>query len=276
MIRLLLVICAICTVFPAYAQDRRASHCIALAQSIPDATFVHRAKLGAPLPDEYSVRLNYIQHATFLLETHGGLSAATDFTGFLGVPGFVPDVVTMNNAHSSHWTALPDERIPNILRGWGAPGQAADHNLDLGEMFVRNVTTDIRNRFDAGRVEDGNSIFIFEVAGLCIGHLGHLHHEPSDNTYAAIGRRDVVMAPVDGGMTVPRVTLVKMLKRMRSSIVIPMHWFGSGNLQLFLDEMSDEFQINRTGRSFLEVSLRSLPSRPTIVVLEPKYFEDPF
>jgi hypothetical protein len=26
-------------------------------------------------------------------------------------------------------------------------------------------------------VPDGNSVFIFEVAGLCIGHLGHLHHE---------------------------------------------------------------------------------------------------
>lgn len=276
MIRLLVVICAIFTGFSAFGQDRRASHCIVLAQSIPEARFVHSASFGAPLPDEYSVRLNYVQHATFLLETHGGLSAATDYTGFLGTPDFVPDVVTMNNAHSSHWTAIPDDRIQSILRGWGKPGTAADHSVNLGEMYIRNVTTDIRNRFDAGRVEDGNSIFIFEVAGLCIGHLGHLHHEPSDSTYAAIGRLDVVMAPVDGGMTVPRPTLVKMLKRMRSSVVIPMHWFGPGNLQLFLDEMSDEFLIDRTGRSFIEVSLRSLPSRPTIVVLEPRYLEDPF
>ena len=38
---------------------------------------------------------------------------------------------------------------------------------------------------------DGNSIFIFEVAGLCIGHLGHLHHELDEGHYAEIGRLDV-------------------------------------------------------------------------------------
>ena len=81
--------------------------------------------------------------------------------------------------------------------GWRTGGVPADHYLDLGEMLVRNVTTDIRDRFGGGfRIEDGNSIFIFEVAGLCVGHLGHLHHEPSDDTYAAIGRLDVVMAAV--------------------------------------------------------------------------------
>ena len=57
-------------------------------------------------------------------------------------------------------------------------------------MLVRNVTTDIRGGFSGSRIEDNNSIFVFEVAGLCIGHLGHLHHEPSDETYAAIGRLD--------------------------------------------------------------------------------------
>ena len=44
----------------------------------------------------------------------------------------------------------------------------------VDDVYIRNVPTDIRN---GGAMEaDGNSIFIFEVAGLCIGHLGHLHH----------------------------------------------------------------------------------------------------
>ena len=80
---------------------------------------------------------------------------------------------------------------------WAEP----EHYLDLGEILVRNVTTDIRGGFDTRRINDGNSIFVFEVAGLCIGHLGHLHHEPTDAQYAALGRLDVVMAAVDGGLT---------------------------------------------------------------------------
>ena len=83
-------------------------------------------------------------------------------------------------------------------------------------MLIRNATTDIRGGFGGARIEDNNSIFIFEVAGLCIGHLGHLHHEPSDETYAAIGRLDVVMAAVDGGMTVDIPTMIRIVKRLLS------------------------------------------------------------
>ena len=50
-------------------------------------------------------------------------------------------------------------------------------------------------------IRDGNSIFIFEVAGLCIGHLGHLHHKLDETHFAAIGRLDIVMVPIDGTYT---------------------------------------------------------------------------
>lgn len=258
----------------AQAQERRASHCIALVQDTPGMAFIQQARFGDPL-EEFTVRLSYIDHAMFLLETPGGLSAVTDYTGFLGLSDFVPDVATMNNAHSSHWTMSPDPRIANVLRGWNPDGGRAEHFLDLGEMLVRNVSTDVRSAF-GGSVEDGNSIFVFEVAGLCIGHLGHLHHEPTEAQYAAIGRLDVVMAPVDGGMTVDLATMTRLLKRLRSSIVIPMHWFGSGTLEVFLNGMSDQFAIVRNEHPWVEVSLRSLPDRPTVLVLPPLFLRDEF
>jgi hypothetical protein len=62
----------------------------------------------------------------------------------------------------------------------------AEHRLDLGEMLVRNVPTDLRGRFGGPSEAYGNSIFVFEVEGLCIGHLGHLHHTPTPEQYAAI------------------------------------------------------------------------------------------
>ena len=142
--------------------------------------------------------------------------------------------------------------------------------LDLGEILIRNVPTTTRD-FRGGERDFGNSIFIFEAAGLCIGHLGHLHHEPTPEQYAMIGRLDVVMVPVDGGLTLDHPTLIRALQRFRSSIVLPMHWFGEGTLQQFLDGMSGSFRISRAGTSELEVSLRSLPSEPTVIVLEPRW-----
>jgi len=252
------------------AQDRRPSHCIAIADAAPGLSYIRKAAYSDAVP-EYSVRLTYIDHSMFLIQTPGGLDVITDFNGYTGAADFVPDVVTMNHAHSTHWTARPDPRIPHVLRGWGdAFGAGIAHHLDLGEMLIRNVSTDIRSGF-SGTEEDGNSIFVFEVEGLCIGHLGHLHHEPSEEQYAALGRLDVVMAAVDGGMTLPVDVVVRIMKRLKSSVVIPMHWFGRATLDRFLADMSDSFDIQHAGGSEYVVSLRTLPSRPTVMVLRPTF-----
>ncbi|WP_208347970.1 MBL fold metallo-hydrolase [Pseudaestuariivita rosea] len=257
----------------AAAQDRRPSHCIAMVQNAPGIQFLHKASYLDPVAED-KVRLRYVDHAMFLLQTQGGISIATDFTGFLGAVDFTPTVVTMNHAHGSHFTANPDPEIPHVLRGWGTNGVAADHHLDLGEVLIRNVPTDIRSRFGGDPERNGNSIFVFEVAGLCIGHLGHLHHEPSAQQYAALGRLDIVMAAVDGGLTVDHDTMVRILTRLRSSIIIPMHWFGEYNLEQFLTEMRRDFPVERLDGSSIEVSLATLPSRPTIMVLEPSFLRE--
>jgi L-ascorbate metabolism protein UlaG (beta-lactamase superfamily) len=254
---------------PAMAQDRIPSHCIALAAAEPQVIPV--ALEEGLEPD--SVLIRYIDHASFAIVTSDGTVAVTDYTGYLGTQDIVPDVVTMNNAHSTHWTANPDPRIPHVLKGWGEGAAPADHRLDLGSMLVRNVTTDTRGPFGEGARADGNSIFIFEAAGLCIGHLGHLHQIPSDAQYAAIGRLDVVIVPVDGGYTMRLEDMAGVVKRLRSSVVIPMHWFSEASLQAFLAEMAAEFTVVETGGAQISMSLDDLPSTPTVLVLEPAYLD---
>lgn len=253
------------------AQGARAeyipSHCVALAGTYPG---VQVAALGG-LPDlgRAELRLHYIGHSTYVLETESGLTVATDYTGWLG-GDLLPDIVTMNRAHSSHYTDYPDPAIPHILRGWGDAEGPAAHYLDLEEMIVRNVTTDIRS--GGGRAKDQNSIFVFESGGLCIGHLGHLHHEPSDEQYALLGRMDVVMVPVDGGMTLDTPSMLRVMKRLKARVVLPMHWFGDGTLEYFLAGMRDEFAIEYPEGNSVTVSLADLPKRPTVFVLRPRPF----
>jgi L-ascorbate metabolism protein UlaG (beta-lactamase superfamily) len=258
---------------PLAAQDtvttRIPSHCHALADATEGMQYLHRASL-LDVPEE-TVDLHYIAHASFLIRSAGGLNMVTDFTGFIGSTTMIPDLVTMNHAHDTHWTEFPDPAIPHVLPGWGAtPGEGVTHNLDLGEVLVRNVSTDIRAQFSDVE-ENGNSIFVFEMAGLCIGHLGHLHHAPNDEQFAAIGRLDVVMAPVDGGYTLDHATMISVLKRLRSRIVIPMHWFSDFALEDFLAGMADEFTIVRLEEPALSVRRDTLPSQPTIMVLRANF-----
>ena len=268
------IVCSASVVWTAVAgaaigQDRQPSHCIAIADANPALEYVQLASFREPVAD-FSVRIRYLNHSMFLLQTPGGLNAVTDYAGFLGATDFAPDVATMNNAHSTHWTAAPDPNIDHVLEGWAEGGETRDHYLDLGEMLVRNVHTDVRSGFGSVR-PDGNSVFVFEVEGLCIGHLGHLHHYPDEAQLAAMGRLDVVMAAVDGGTTLDLPTMIRLLKRLKSSVVIPMHWFSEYTLQEFLVGMADEFDIRRDMPNSIEVSLRTLPDRPTVIPLRPEY-----
>lgn len=265
--RLALALCLLAA--PALAQERIPSHCIAVAAAEPRVVPV---ALEDGL-ESGSVLIRYLDHASFAIVTADGTVAVTDYTGYLGTEDLVPDVVTMNNAHGTHWTAAPDRRIPHVLQGWPEGGNPAEHRLDLGAMLVRNVTTDTRGPFGEGARKDGNSIFIFEAGGLCIGHLGHLHQIPSEEQYAAIGRLDVVMVPVDGGYTMRLADMAGVVRRLRSSVVIPMHWFSGDSLQAFLSEMSVEFTVVETGGAQIALSLDDLPSEPTIMVLEPAWLD---
>lgn len=212
------------------------------------------------------VRVTYIGHSTFRLETAAGVTIATDFAGWAG-KGDLPDVVTMNHAHETHFTDYPDPEIKHVLRGWNPKGDGpAEHYLEVEDVIIRNVPTNIRG-WDGGTEYDGNSIFIFEVADLCIGHLGHLHHELEPKHISQIGRLDVVFAPVDGGMTLDTQAMVSVLKDLRAKVVIPMHYFGRGTLEMFLDGMKDDFQIAPLEEPVALLSRATLPATPTILIL---------
>jgi len=173
-------------------------------------------------------------------------------------------VVTMNRAHSSHYTLVTDPAIKYVLHGWSdVPGEKAKINLVVGDTYIRNVTTDIRGGLGAPQ-QDGNSIFIFEVAGLCIGHLGHLHYELTEAHYTDIGRLDVVMVPVDGGLTMGSDSMSRVIKRLRASLILPMH--QPRPLQSFLSMFGPDFDISYAPTNTISVSLRTLPKKPLIYV----------
>lgn len=116
-------------------------------------------------------------------------------------------------------------------------------------------------------IKDGNSIFIFEVAGLCIGHLGHLHVKLDDSQFAAIGRLDIVMVPIDGTYTMSLDGISEITKRLRASVVLPMHRFATP-LDEFMRKIGQQFEIDRRTERTLKMSRELLPSTPTVIILD--------
>ncbi len=266
-LRLCMVISALAMALPAIVLPggpamAGVSRCLAIAESVPQVQF---AAFSPAALTRGEVRLTYVGHSTFLIESAAGVRVATDFTGFAGA-GVVPDVVTMNQAHFSHYTDTPDPRIAHVLRGWNPAGGPARHDLTLEDVLIRNVTTDIRS-FDGVRIKDGNSIFIFEMGGLCIGHLGHLHHELGSEYLGLIGQLDVVLVPVDGSFTMAQESMINVLKLLKARLIIPMHYFGPSTLAAFLEGMRDDFEIEISVSPVIVVSALTLPKSPKVLVL---------
>ena len=251
------------------------SQCQAIAQAVPNATFASYSPSGAvplvlaqngrsaDLSAREEVRITYVGHSTYFIETPGGVGIATDYSGVYR-PSRLPDVVTMNKAHSTHFTLNPDAGIEQVLQGWSdVPGEKVQHNVVVGDAYIRNVATDIRS-WGGDMEENGNSIFIFEIAGLCIGHLGHLHHELTESHYTEIGRLDILMVPVDGGLTLGADSMSRVVDRLRSSVILPMH--RPGGLDRFIGMLGGKFDVAYAREPTIVVSMRSLPKRPTIPV----------
>jgi L-ascorbate metabolism protein UlaG (beta-lactamase superfamily) len=211
------------------------------------------------------VRLTYAGHSTFLIESPQLVRIATDYNDWVKPP-VLPDIATMNHAHSTHFTNHPDPGIKFVLRGWRDDGRPAGHDVSYKDVRVRSVSTNIRD-WGGGTEKNGNSIFVFEIANMCIAHLGHLHHTLTQQQMNDIGRIDVVMAPVDGSLTLDLDGMVEVLQGLKAQMVIPMHSFSTYTLDRFLARMQTDFAIVSNETPSILVSKTTLPAKPTVVVL---------
>ena len=210
------------------------------------------------------VGLTFLGHASFLIESPGGASAVTDYNGLNGA-GIVPDIVTMNHAHSTHYTDRVEPGVKFVLRGWDTGGGIAQHDVKYRDMRVRNVPTNIR---DGGGTEfGGNSIFIFEAADLCIAHLSHLHHSLAPEHLAALGAIDVMLTPVDGAYTLSHADVLEVIEQVKPPLVIPMHYFAPSVLRRFLDQVGGRYPVRLSPDPHVALSRAMLPKATEILVL---------
>ena len=230
--------------------------------------YLQRAQ-GLPTapPPKGAVEITYLGHSSFLIRTPEGVSAITDYNGYIRSP-LPPDIVTMNHAHDSHYTDLIEPGVKHVLRGWTtAEGGYPKYNLTLRDMRVRNVATNIRG-IEGGTEIAGNSIFIFESNGLCVAHLGHLHHQLTEAHLARIGAIDILFVAIDDGSTMPQADYAEVIRALNPRIIIPMHFFDQRLLDQFLNLMQAQaYGARMHDARTIRFTKRALPRR-TVVVLQ--------
>lgn len=172
-----------------------------------------------------AVTLQWFGHATFSLTTSAGTRLLMDpvnpGAGYTIQPIQGVDLVTVSHEHSDHNNVALAQGSPVVIRGLKGSDFAPVEQTAKG-IKIRTVPTYHDEQKGAQRGK--NAVFVFEVDGLSIVHLGDLGHTLSQEQVAAIGRTDVLMVPVGGVYTVDAALATQVVDQLLPRAVIPMHY----------------------------------------------------
>lgn len=174
---------------------------------------------------DVSINLTWYGHSTFVLATSTGLKALLDPTA-AGTGYKIPtldgiDLVTASHEHSDHNAVSLASGSPLVLRGLSGADWA---KIDQTVKGVRVRTVGVYHDEKQGAQRGKNAIFIFDVDGLRVAHLGDLGHTLSQEQVEAVGPVDVILIPVGGFYTIDAKTAVQVVSQLNPKVVVPMHY----------------------------------------------------
>jgi L-ascorbate metabolism protein UlaG (beta-lactamase superfamily) len=193
---------------------------VVLAAAIPVSLLV-----ASPTP---LATLTWYGQSCFLLESPAGTHVVMDpipgAIGYTPPSGLRADVVTISHEHPDHNNVALVEGKPRVLRGLTADKKGwTKIDEKVKDVTIRSVG--VYHDEEKGTKRGLNTIFLFEVGGIRVAHLGDLGHLLTDQQLSAIGSVDVVLIPVGGFFTVDARQANRVVDQLRPRlVVIPMHY----------------------------------------------------
>lgn len=168
------------------------------------------------------MKLKYLAHAAFLITSDENIKILTDPYepgGYDGAIGYQPineavDIITVSHNHADHDYIAPHHKNSKIVR---RPGEYRHEDIQI----IGFPTFHDEN---AGRERGENIIFIINIDGISILHLGDLGHMLSEDELTKIGNIDVLLIPVGGLFTIDADVANQVRLAIKPKICIPMHY----------------------------------------------------
>jgi len=173
-------------------------------------------------------KLSWLGQSCFVLETAAGTRIVMDpipkGLGYALPVGLKADAVTISHEHADHNNVGLLAGKPRILRGLTADKKGwskIDEKVKDVSIHSIGVYHDENRGADRGL----DTVFLFEVGGMRIAHLGDLGHTLTDDQLSAIGSVDVVLVPVGGSFTLDARQATRVVDQLHPRLmVIPMHY----------------------------------------------------
>jgi L-ascorbate metabolism protein UlaG (beta-lactamase superfamily) len=216
------------------------------------------------------MKIKFLGHASFLITTAEGTRLQFDPYepgGFNGAIGYGPfteaaDIVVVSHDHADHGCVAAVPGKPLVVTG------ANSQNI-RGVELLRHKTYHDANQ---GGKRGENIVTVCRAEGLSVCHLGDLGHLLSAEDVKALGKVEVLLAPVGGLFTIDAEAATKVMASLSPRICIPMHYktpkagFPIAPIDGFLQGKKN---VKRLGTNEVEISVENLPKETEIWVLEP-------
>ena len=229
------------------------------------------------------VQISWHGQSFFTITSSQGTVIVTDphlITEYGRLIGLKANIVTMSHNHSDHVQikALEnfDDKNLKIIRGLKGPGKAGDWNkVDEQIKDVHISTVGVYHDNMEGLKYGRNTVFIFEVDGWRIVHLGDLGHQLSPTQIRDIGPVDVLMIPVGGIWTLNGDEAKSVVAQLKpKEYIFPMHHATKIYSEpLTADEFLDGVDKKRIAVSDdNRITLNRDPQRPRPLIVQLNYW----
>ncbi len=170
------------------------------------------------------------------------------------------DIVTVSHQHPSH---SYDQGIGSEHRLVKGPGE-----YEISGVLILGVST--YHDSVKGQSRGKNTIYLMEIDGVNVLHLGDLGHALNDEQAEEIGNVDILLLPVGGVNTINAAMAAEVIRKLEPKVVVPMHYKtekGSPDLEPVENFLKEMGKTLVEPRPKLTISRNSLPLTTEVVVL---------
>jgi L-ascorbate metabolism protein UlaG (beta-lactamase superfamily) len=213
-----------------------------------------------------AIKVEWFGHATFQLTSSKSTRVLMDphAREDLRWPSVSPHIVTASHPHFTHSNLAMAKGSPLVLHGLLGVGE--DWNrVHTVWRDVSIYTVPAYHDKSRGLERGRNAIFVVRMDDLCVAHLGDLGHPLTPEQLRLLGKIDILLVPLAGGMfTIDSHEARDVLSQVKPRIAVPMHYWWEEALHGFV---RDHPRVRRIQSSSFTISKASLPKEPEIVVL---------
>lgn len=251
---------------------RKAALALALAVArAPEAfTFCHEMEVARFVPAAASapaaLAIEWFGHSTFQITSSKGTRILTDPHGRsdLPAPRLPQHIVTASHPHAPHSSVWMAPGRPVVLHGL-TPGGESWNRVHTTIRDVAVYVVPAYHDKSQGLQRGKNAIFVFRVDEVCIAHLGDLGHLLTPEQLRMLGKIDVLLVPIAGGLyTITAKEAREVTRQVNPRIAIPKHYWWEGALGPYIEGQP---RVRQLGSRVLSTSKKELPLPTEIVVL---------